>query len=56
LRHYQTEVGLEVRAGYRDDDGSRASRPIWAVCGAFAEAYKRTLTEDIGSVEELPLS
>lgn len=52
---FQTSAGLEVRAGYRDDLlCSSWSRDLNAA-RATAEAFRLTLVEDMGGVEELPL-
>ena len=53
---YQVEYGLEVRAEYRDD----LLRSQWArdldAARRIAERIKRTLIEEYGAGEELPIS
>ncbi len=53
---FQTAFGLEVRAGYRDDllQSSLCSDLLSA--RTVAERFKRTLIDDLGGVEDLPLN
>jgi hypothetical protein len=52
---FQTDVGLEVRAGYRDDLLHSQLCPDLFSARTVAERIKRTLINDLGGVEELPL-
>jgi hypothetical protein len=53
---FQTDPGLEVRAGYRDDLLHSQLCPDLLSARAVAERIKRTLIDDLGGIEELPLT
>src|SRR4029434_835149 len=53
---FQSDAGLEVRAGYRDDLLHSQMCPDLLSARAVAERIKRTLIDDLGGVEELPLT
>ena len=53
---FETDAGLEVRAGYRDDLLHSQRCPDLLSARAVAERMKRTLIDDLGSIEELPLN
>ena len=53
---FETTAGLEVRAGYRDDLLHSQMCPDLISARAVAERIKRTLLDELGGVEELPLT
>ena len=53
---FQTDSGLEVRAGYRDDLLQSRLCPDLHSAREVAEQFKRVLLDELGSLEELPLS
>ncbi len=52
---FQTDAGLEVRAGFRDDLLQSQRAIGMAEARAVATECRRTLVEELGGVEELPL-
>jgi hypothetical protein len=52
---FETDAGLEVRAGYRDDLLHSQMCPDLLSARAVAERIKRTLIDDLGGIVELPL-
>ena len=53
---FQTDAGLEVRAGHRDDlIESQLCRDL-ASARATADAFRRVLVDELGCIEELPLN
>lgn len=52
---FETDAGLEVRAGFRDHLLHSQVCPDLLSARAVAERMKHTLIEDLGSMEELPL-
>lgn len=52
---FQTDVGLEVRAGYRDDLLHSRLCSNLVIAREVAEQFKRVLVDELGSIEELPL-
>jgi hypothetical protein len=53
---FQTDAGLEVRAGYRDDLLHSQMCLDLLSARAVAERIKRTLIDQLGGVEELALT